>query len=67
MMLRNAIHKLVELVDKVANIDTAHGVRLRERHRLRKALPEPLALAARSTYIAKLSASPVASQQTPTT
>lgn len=39
-MLRYAICELVELVDEIAYIDTAHRVRLREWHGLRERLPE---------------------------
>jgi hypothetical protein len=40
MVLQNPIRKLVELVDKVSDVDTAHGVGLGERHGLREVLPE---------------------------
>jgi hypothetical protein len=40
MVLQNPIRKLVELVDKVSDVDTAHRIGLRERHGLRKVLPE---------------------------
>lgn len=39
MMLQYTIRELVELVDKVSDIDTAHRVSLRERHSLWKVLP----------------------------
>jgi hypothetical protein len=39
MVLQHPIRKLVELVDKVSNVDTAHGVGLGERHGLREVLP----------------------------
>jgi hypothetical protein len=42
VMLRDAVGELVELVDKVADVDTAHGVCLGERHLLREALPEEI-------------------------
>jgi hypothetical protein len=39
MMLRDTIGKLVKLVYKSADVDTAHRIRLREWHCLWKALP----------------------------
>jgi len=39
-MLQYSIRELVELVDKVSDVDTAHGVGLGERHGLWKILPE---------------------------
>jgi hypothetical protein len=39
MLLRDAISELVKLVDKVADVDAAHGICLRERHGLRETLP----------------------------
>jgi hypothetical protein len=39
MLLSNAIGELIELVDEIADIDTAHGICLGERHSLRKPLP----------------------------
>lgn len=41
MLLSYPIGKLVELIHKVSNVDTAHGVRLGKRHRLRESLPDP--------------------------
>lgn len=43
MLARYTICKLVELVDEVPDVDAAHRVRLRERHRLRETLPGSLA------------------------
>ena len=40
MVLQHPIRKLVELVYKVSDVDTAHGVGLGERHGLREVLPE---------------------------
>jgi hypothetical protein len=40
MVLQNPIRKLVELVDKVSDVDTAHRIGLGERHGLREVLPE---------------------------
>ena len=39
MVLQHPIRKLVELVDKVSDVDTAHGVGLREWHGLWEVLP----------------------------
>jgi hypothetical protein len=39
-MLCDAVGELVELVDKVADVDTAHGICLGEWHLLWEALPE---------------------------
>lgn len=41
MLLSHPICKLVELIHKVSNVDTAHGIRLGEGHRLRESLPDP--------------------------
>lgn len=38
MTLGNAFHKVVELIDKVADVDAAHRKGLRERHRAWKRL-----------------------------
>jgi hypothetical protein len=38
-MLQYAVRKLIELIDEIPNIDTAHGVCLGERHRLGEVLP----------------------------
>jgi hypothetical protein len=40
MVLQHSIRKLVELVDKVPDVDTAHRVGLGERHGLGEVLPE---------------------------
>ena len=40
VMLQYSIRELVELVDKVSDVDTAHRVGLGERHGLREILPE---------------------------
>jgi hypothetical protein len=32
MALRNALDKVIELIDKIPNVDTAHRERLREGH-----------------------------------
>lgn len=39
MLLCDTIGELVELVDKVANVDAAHGICLRKGHCLREPLP----------------------------
>jgi hypothetical protein len=38
-MLQHSVGKLVELIDKISNVDATHGVGLREWHRLWKVLP----------------------------
>ena len=71
VLLVHTIGKLIELVDKVANIDTTHGVRLGEGHRLGEALPasgrQLMRTRQKDADIARDSASPVASQHTPET
>jgi hypothetical protein len=44
VMLRDAVGELVELVDEVADVDTAHGICLGERHLLGEALPEVIGI-----------------------
>lgn len=62
-MLRHTIGELVELLDKVANVDTTHRVRLGEGHALREPMPG-YQQRTHSTHIAICSLSPVASQHT---
>jgi len=40
VVLQHTIRELVELIDKVSDVDTAHRVGLGERHGLREILPE---------------------------
>lgn len=70
VVLQHPIRELVELIDKVSDVDTAHGVGLREWHGLREVLPESsasLSSVVGSAYMAMCSSSPVGSQQTPET
>jgi hypothetical protein len=47
MVLLNSICELIELVDKVSDVYTAHWVGLRERHGLREVLPVDVSIVKR--------------------
>jgi hypothetical protein len=69
MMLQNTVRELIELIDEISDIYTAHWVGLRERHCLWEVLPiqSVSVLHPEMTYIASCSSSPVGSQHTPDT
>jgi hypothetical protein len=39
VVLQHSVRKLVELIDKISDVDATHGIGLRERHRLWEVLP----------------------------